>query len=145
MVLQEIFDTAVSGVLKQGDFSIRDRNNACALRGANGMKCAVGWLIQDQDYQAHWENVSAMSEYGTPEELSKTSFGQAIVKTIGPIGEDELTLLRRLQDVHDSSEAECRYNSDLNRITELVRGYREVASDFTLSPAIIDQFEKGTL
>jgi len=48
MTKQEIFDTAVIGVLKQGGPSL-DVKGKCAYRGEDGMKCAVGFLISDKD------------------------------------------------------------------------------------------------
>lgn len=54
MQAQEVFDTAVSGIIKQGRQSYSDTDNqwieSCLYRGPNGTKCAAGFLIPDEVY-----------------------------------------------------------------------------------------------
>lgn len=43
---QEAFNTSYLGVIGQGGFSRDD--DACMYRGPNGLKCGIGWLIDDE-------------------------------------------------------------------------------------------------
>jgi len=47
MTAQEVFDIAVGGVLKQGALSAE--SGRCFYRGPNGLKCAVGQLLKDDE------------------------------------------------------------------------------------------------
>ena len=47
MTLQEIFDTSVGQVIKQGGLS-KKANGMCAYRGEGGMMCAVGAIMDDE-------------------------------------------------------------------------------------------------
>jgi len=55
---QEVFDTVVSALIKQGHPSI-DTSGGCLYRGPDGLKCAIGHLIPDNVYTPDMENVSA--------------------------------------------------------------------------------------
>lgn len=66
MTHQEIFDTAIEGVVSQGEAAKQDRTSTvlqdvtvsgCALRGQNGTKCAIGWCIPDDEYDPAMENL----------------------------------------------------------------------------------------
>lgn len=48
MTPQDIFNTAVIGVLKQGEPSIDLGIGKCLYRGEGGLKCAAGFLIDDE-------------------------------------------------------------------------------------------------
>ena len=47
---QEIFDQVAKHLLEQAEPSISDENG-CAYRGDNGLKCAVGCLITEDQYE----------------------------------------------------------------------------------------------
>jgi hypothetical protein len=51
---QELFDTIVAGLRSQKARSVMaplgDEEEACAYRGVEGRKCALGWVIPDEDY-----------------------------------------------------------------------------------------------
>lgn len=50
MTDQEIFDTVYLGLKAQGFNRSKDSDsNACMFRGPNGLKCAVGLLLSDED------------------------------------------------------------------------------------------------
>lgn len=49
MTNQETFDRVAEHLLKQDAKSLR--HGACAYRGDAGLKCAVGCLISDEDYE----------------------------------------------------------------------------------------------
>lgn len=53
--LQDLFDRVVTAVIEQGRPSMED--GACAYRGDDGAKCAVGHLITDEVYRSHtWKD-----------------------------------------------------------------------------------------
>ncbi len=50
---QEVFDQVARHLLSQG---VKSRNSySCAYRGANGLKCAAGCLISDNEYHCDFE------------------------------------------------------------------------------------------
>jgi len=62
MEIQEMFDKAVSGVLKQGAPSVKKnpygQNVDCRYRDGYGNKCAIGHLFSDSLYNPKWEGGS---------------------------------------------------------------------------------------
>jgi hypothetical protein len=54
---QEIFDTVAKHLLAQGERAITE-NGACAYRGVEGRKCAIGCLIPDEVYDPNMECTS---------------------------------------------------------------------------------------
>lgn len=108
MNAQEIFDTVVTHLRAQGCKSkgpIKGQVTACAYRGDNGLKCAVGILIPDEDYKAEWEGESP-----NPSEFRFTPLSKAAREfkdyCIAKFGEDNLELLAALQETHDYNEVE---------------------------------------
>lgn len=89
---QDLFDRVVNHLLAQNCQSVAT-DGTCTYRGENGLKCAVGCLIDDAYY-------SAALEYSSPH---ADEVAEAIGQSIGrPITADEAALLNRLQDIHDS-------------------------------------------
>lgn len=54
---QEIFDKAVAGLRSQ-KFEKSMIGASCAYRGINGQRCAIGWLIDNADYNEDLEGLS---------------------------------------------------------------------------------------
>ena len=54
MSLQDIFDTVYKGLREQGFKKSMD-GCGCAYRGADGRKCAAGFLIADEEYSSAME------------------------------------------------------------------------------------------
>jgi hypothetical protein len=54
---QDVFDTVVLHLRKQGCKSLKN-DESCCYRGENGTKCAVGCLISDDDYSYRMEKHS---------------------------------------------------------------------------------------
>jgi len=52
--LQEVFDIVSTHLLKQGRKSV-NISNRCVYRNENGMKCAAGALIPDDEYKPELE------------------------------------------------------------------------------------------
>lgn len=66
MTPQEILNTVCAGMKAQNSKSLNEIGG-CAYRGANGSKCAVGILIQDDEYSAEMEvigDVGAVADKG---------------------------------------------------------------------------------
>ncbi|AKF12681.1 hypothetical protein PHIM7_135 [Sinorhizobium phage phiM7] len=59
MTRQEIFNTVWNGLKSQGwNVSMSsDAETVCAYRGADGRKCAAGWLIPDDEYDPSMEGM----------------------------------------------------------------------------------------
>jgi hypothetical protein len=59
MTSQQVFDTVLNGLRKQGvrsiSFNERTGMDECAYRGNNGTKCAAGFLIPDEKYDPIFE------------------------------------------------------------------------------------------
>lgn len=53
MNAQQIYDTALFGLRRQGAASVNE--SGCLYRGDEGRKCAVGMLIPDADYEFSME------------------------------------------------------------------------------------------
>lgn len=110
MTLQEIFDTVVAHLRKQGRKSTTLVNQHCVYRAPNGDKCAIGCLIRDEDYDRSIEGltVRAVRHYigellHWPSDLGKrrTKLLVALQNGVGELDNRKLELLRDLQRVHD--------------------------------------------
>lgn len=57
---QDIFDAAYKGLASQGFKQSKSPNaGGCAYRGEDGLRCAVGHLIADENYNEGLEGLSA--------------------------------------------------------------------------------------
>lgn len=92
MNTQEIFNKVVNHLLTQKAASRNPSNNECVYRNDNGLKCAVGVLIDYEHYKLALEKRSIRS----PLVIS------AVADSIGRnLTENEIDLLDRLQRMHD--------------------------------------------
>ncbi len=57
---QEVFDFVVGKIREQGCKSIGE--DFCAYRGPNGLKCAAGWLIPDEEYTPEMEEWGGIAQ-----------------------------------------------------------------------------------
>lgn len=80
---QEVFDYIVSNLLSQSLQSIEINTGSCRYRGDNNLKCAVGFIISDDEYIMEFEGKTAS-------ELSPLKHSKHI------------DLLEALQTIHDS-------------------------------------------
>lgn len=87
---QEIFDQVATHLLTQNQRSIDLTTHRCRYR-FNGLKCAVGCLITDEEYCAEMENRPANSVI--------TKFGLHRLS-------DHVDLLSELQSLHDTGKIE---------------------------------------
>ena len=89
--LQEIFDTAYLGLAKQGFQTSINDDETCVYRGPDGMKCAIGHCILDNDYRGDMDNSECPWGYG---DFAENGFFKGIS------GED----FSALQKCHDDAE-----------------------------------------
>lgn len=88
MTAQEVFDTVVRHLHTQGKQAYDD--GGCRYRTDDGLRCAVGCLISDEEYVLNMEGntVALLLDEGLAT----------------PVMQEHYDLLRELQDVHDDDE-----------------------------------------
>lgn len=92
-MMQELFDMVAGHLLRQAKMS---KNLArCLYRGPEGLKCAVGCLISDENYKVSLEGLRI---HDTRPEVEK-SLGRNLAYM-------EVCLLSRLQEIHDGAEVD---------------------------------------
>ncbi len=106
MTNQEAFETMVRHLRRQGKRSVRIGAYTCLYRGPNGLRCAVGCLIPDDQYKRSLEGKAASCIANKVPALSD----------IGP------GLLSEMQSVHD----------DLD-VSQWEEGFKDVAQVFSLT------------
>lgn len=52
---QDVFDQVAEHLLKQGRPSYSEQSRMCAYRGDEGLKCAAGCLVSDEEYDVSME------------------------------------------------------------------------------------------
>ena len=106
---QELFNTAYRGLASQGfNRSISHRvtetggeADTCAYRGDAGRRCAVGWLMPDEHYNAAFEGSGIrLAEQGSHYEQLLERILDAID---APHTEESVHFLASLQGCHDSA------------------------------------------
>lgn len=95
---QAIFNFVKTRLLQQGRKSLTKigafPGTSCAYRGKDGTRCAVGWLITNDNYKSEFEGagvydvIAALQASGVQVIVDSTTY----------------QLLRNLQDVHDSQK-----------------------------------------
>lgn len=110
MTPQEIFNTAYTGIIAQGRQSLNKKGD-CRYRGPDGLKCAIGHLIDDATAEK-WEGIaiSYINKFGTPP---------------GWIAEN-IQLLRMIQDAHDADSEPETF------IEEFTAWMEDIATQFNL-------------
>jgi hypothetical protein len=88
---QEVFDQAAAHLLRQNAKSRFGDVGACAYRGDNGLMCAAGCFISDDEYREEMDNYGDGADWGI--NLNK-----------GLVPDAHCGLISELQDVHDSHE-----------------------------------------
>ena len=86
---QEVFDQVAEHLLTQMRVSENDRG--CAYRSPDGLKCAAGCLIGDDEYSREWD-------------AGGIGWGQLVTKDIVPHSHG--ALVGRLQRIHDRYDPE---------------------------------------
>lgn len=99
---QKAFDHVAAHIAQQGERSTTffkgDSAPTCAYRGENGLMCAAGCLISDENYTEGFE-CRSLGEGGV-RRLDADAIWDAIVRSTG-LDADAWTLVYSLQAVHD--------------------------------------------
>lgn len=109
---QELFDKAVTGILKQGGPSAEfvaqhDLHGGkypvsqCKYRGPNGMRCAIGFLIEDVSLLQ--EGQSLFGILADRENGHALQLDLPLAKALGIKTEDDAEFLIALQKAHDNN------------------------------------------
>lgn len=87
---QQIFDKIVAGLASQGFKQSVDMSDGgmCVYRGPDGLKCAVGWLIPDEEYSKGLEGYSVENN--------------TVAKAAGLKGSAQWEFTARIQEIHDN-------------------------------------------
>ena len=103
MPMQVMFEKSVSGLLRQGKQSTIpdiDGNNGSCFYRLNGLKCGIGFLIEDEFYTPKFEKQAVSSN---PVLLSL--FDSGVIPSITPNDfYKKYVLLKAIQDVHDTAK-----------------------------------------
>lgn len=113
---QELFTTAVRGVLAQGEPSfVADRG--CVYRGPNGKKCAIGFLLDDETARKGDEMLSSVNDLWQKGRLTAELNAHR-------------KMLHQLQEAHDNPATDGETGAHF--ITSFTERARNVAKDFGL-------------
>jgi hypothetical protein len=90
---QEVFDQVAAHLIRQGKASVGDDGRG-RYRGNEGLKCAGGCLIADEEYD------ETMDDRTSIEGSNDTGWGH--LARIGVFPKAHMTLIRELQYIHDN-------------------------------------------
>lgn len=98
---QEVFDKIVTHLRAQGKKSLGATGIACKYRGVDGLRCAVGCLLSDDEYQP-WMDDSTSAGGGSIGKVMETLFhsNPSLYAKLKPHGH----LLAEMQGLHDASD-----------------------------------------
>ena len=128
MTQQEIFDTVLAHLRKQGEAAVNGAGG-CMYRGLGGTACAVGCLIPDELYDPLIENVGSTQimeghlPYGRERDGPKLL--PIMARIAKHLGAEHWDLLQELQDAHDYHLADHGLPAWEGRM-------RSIALDFSL-------------
>lgn len=108
---EQVFDQVTKHLLQQQNRSLSKDGLTCLYRGAEGLKCAAGCLIGDEEYDKSMEGIS----------WEGLAYG-------GLVPSKHLNLIICLQRVHDGFNVEDWKN-------ELIK----VAKDFEIKSSILEK------
>lgn len=110
---QETYNKVKAHLLAQGEPSRQGAD--CLYRGANGLKCAIGCLIADDQYDPAFEGQS-------PEH------NQVITAVRASGCQADVDLLSKLQEAHDKAWSKGDFLADVED------ALTQIAIDFELTP-----------
>lgn len=82
---QQIIEFIADKLIRQNERSVSYMRGGCRYRGDNNMRCAIGWLISDEEYNPNMESSTVKSLYFKRYEINYNT----------------LAMLAELQDMHD--------------------------------------------
>jgi len=106
---REVFEYVKNHLLKQNEQS--SHGSGCAYRGAYGMSCAVGCLIDDDQYNEGLEDYDVF-DGGVIDALLE-SVGDWLVEVDDRLSDKRILMLRLLQRIHDCTQP-YTWEHDLN-------------------------------
>lgn len=127
--VQDIFDTAVGGVIAQGRPSV-NADGQCMYRSPDGAKCAAGQLIPDDQYNPAWENKNINAPIFEAMNLRK-----AAGLPTDDSQSDQSRVAGRLQRAHDSAAFDT--DSPEAFVKHFRNLARHVAQDFELNMDVL--------
>ena len=131
-IFQQIFDKVVLHLLTQNTQSVTRGGNGCRYRGVNGTMCAVGCLIDDDEYDA------CMEQHSVQEEPLQDWIQQKY-----PNVDNITSFLYDLQQVHDLSRP-GQWMVELKDVAEMYDLKTDVFKHFepTLNPETFACFNR---
>lgn len=122
---QEIFDTIVQH-LHDTPRQAANSTGLCRYRTEDGLKCAVGTLITDEEYEPRMDKLGVVTEVHRegllPERLTS-----------------HVSLLRRLQSVHDDHMNWLEHGRGKAQPAHMGAALRTVAAEYGLSTVLVDK------
>jgi hypothetical protein len=100
---QEVFDQVAEHMLTQNEQS--KHGDTCAYRGDNGLKCAAGCLIGDDEYD----------EYNCAR-MEGLKWDQLLFRVSEAISTKHNKLISRLQSIHDGFKCDL-WSRELSEVT----------------------------
>jgi len=132
---QEIFDTAVRGLRKQGapGYDNHASGGQCRYLSGEGNKCAVGILFNEKELRHYAKYSGGISALVVDSRLNKNF-------ELRPFFYDEQDLLVDLQDAHDDA---AQNSTDATGFLDLFDvSARDVADKYDLNPAVLDEVDE---
>lgn len=125
--LQKTFDTVYIHLLKQGKKAERKTPDgkpfACQYLADDGLKCAVGCLIPEENYTPKIEGLSVHSLFFTsihdPDHKEHNLLTNILCKSLGVpyLTKNDIQFLADLQNIHDQRDPEF-WPSELKRLAD---------------------------
>ena len=103
---QEVFDQVAKHLLTQMKHASSEGD--CQYRTSDGLTCAAGCLISEEEYKKLSSDASP-----APEGMSWRN----LVRECGEIPEKHLKLIADLQDIHDDNNPDC-WEEELQNLAE---------------------------
>jgi hypothetical protein len=129
MTNQDLLDTVVNALLKQGCVSVASSSSSanCLYRGLNGTKCAIGHLIPDELYTEDLE-------FGGIRSLFHSRTHLKVLQEAG-IAHLSLDFLSLLQAAHDTDMRDGKefYSARM----------RNIAHEYRLNTNVIDKLTRA--
>lgn len=100
---QEMFDRAVKGLASQGWERSLGAGGKCSYRGVDGRRCAVGWLLDDEDVDGF-----AQVPYGGLPSHVRSKLG----------GDTHYCFVGHLQNAHDYGKTPIDMRCNLRNLAE---------------------------
>jgi len=108
---QQVFEQVANHLLTQNSKSINQDGN-CVYKNENGLKCAAGSLIHEDEYNSNWED----------------KFWSCVARDMGIVNHN--TLITDLQNIHDTNKPD----EWLDELTSL-------GNEYNLNITFLNQFK----